>query len=744
MKLIYLAIWCVAAVLALFFAGLPLSVETQLLLVGCAVAIMVGIKALRLGGAWRGVLLALGTFIVLRYILWRVTSTVPPLSSPLDFTAGALLVAAEGYSVAMLFLNLFTIAEPINRPRAPRLTACETPAVDVFIPSYNESLEIVAPTLAAAKRIDYPPEKLRVFLLDDGGTDAKLQSDDPVTALGASTRRQVMQALCSDLEVHYLAREDNQHAKAGNLNHGLAHSQGDLVVVFDADHVPARNFLTETVGFFRDDRKLFLVQTPHFFLNPDPIERNLSTSRMPAENEMFYGLVQKGLDKWNAAFFCGSAAVLRREALELMGGFHGSSITEDAETALELHARGWNSLYMETPMIAGLQPETFESFITQRSRWCRGMVQILLLKTPLFKHGLTVAQRLSYLASSLFWLFPLSRMAFVFAPMLYIFFDMKIYVASQQEFVAYTISYMISALLIQNYIFGWFRWPWISDVYEYILSVMLFRAVISVFINPRHPKFEVTAKGQTLEKDRLSGVAMPYFAIFILVVVSAGVLAYRIMTEPAAHDLIGVMGLWTLLNLVLTGLGLGAVCEVRERRSVPRVPCKAHAQLVIDMDDVPVTVEDISFGGLLVRLPEHMLLKPGATGTLVMEDPIDPTRVRQTRVVCVSRRTLSEGRGAGLRFTEANGDRFRIIVATAFADAGLTSQRRHERVEKVGILRGSATLLAGAVLQIARAFYFAAFRRDGTGAQPSVLPTPSSPAMSPKRRLRVSASSLHG
>ncbi len=199
---------------------------------------------------------------------------------------------------------------------------------------------------------------------------------------------------------------------------------------------------------------------------------------------MFYGLVQKGLDKWNAAFFCGSAAVLRRAALEQVGGFHGSSITEDAESALELHARGWNSLYVDKPMIAGLQPETFEAFIGQRSRWCRGMVQILLLKNPLFQRGLTLAQRLCYLSSSMFWLFPISRMIFIFAPMLFIFFGMKIYIANGQEFIAYTLTYIVSALMIQSYIFGRFRWPWTSDVYEYIQSVMLFRAVISVFLDP--------------------------------------------------------------------------------------------------------------------------------------------------------------------------------------------------------------------------------------------------------------------
>lgn len=708
-----------AALAVLVLAEVPLGVEAQAALAGSALLAMIAIKLLRLRGPWRGVFLALGTFVVLRYVLWRLTSTIPPIASPLDFTAGLILVAAECYCVAMLFLSLFTVAQPIDRPRAPRLPATAAPTVDIFVPSYNESLEIVAPTLAAAKRIRYPTDKLSVFLLDDGGTDQKMQSDDPVVAGKASNRRQSLQALCVELGVRYLARETNTHAKAGNLNNGLAHSDGDLVVVFDADHVPAEDFLEETVGFFAEDEKLFLVQTPHFFLNPDPIEKNLGAGHLPPENEMFYGLVQKGLDKWNAAFFCGSAAVLRRQALEQVGGFHGSSITEDAESALELHSRGWNSLYVSKPMIAGLQPETFDSFMTQRSRWCRGMVQILLLKNPLLKTGLSLPQRLSYLSSSMFWLFPLSRMIFIFAPMLFIFFDMKIYVANQQEFIAYTLSYMASALLIQSYVFGRFRWPWISDVYEYIQSVMLFRAVISVFIDPRNPKFEVTAKGQTLEEDRVSGIALPYFIIFFMIAASMAVLGWRFVNEPATRDLMAVVGVWSGLNLVLAGLGLGAVCELRERRSVPRVDRHLEAKLVIAGAETAVQIENMSFGGLQVRVPPTMQLPARTTGVLRLQDPRSPASVLETPVISVGRRTLETGRGAGLRFYGVNGDRFRIIAAVAFADVGVVHTRRQSGVKHIGVVRGSLTMMLWWAAQTPRGLYYALFRRGRSAADAS-------------------------
>lgn len=711
MKFPALVVWLLSTCCVILLAGLPLGVEAQLALAASAIGAMAVIKLLNLRGPWRAVFLGLGTFVILRYVFWRVSSTVPSIDSPGDFVAGVVLVIAELYCVTMLFLSLFTVADPIDRPKAPRVDAAAAPTVDVFIPSYNESIEIVAPTLAAAKRMTYPAGKLNVFLLDDGGTDAKASSDDPYESSKALNRRTSMQALCAELGVRYLTRGENNHAKAGNLNNGLAHSDGEIVAVFDADHVPAQDFLTETVGFFGTDEKLFLVQTPHFFLNPDPIEKNIAAAGLPAENEMFYGLVQKGLDKWNAAFFCGSAALLRRAALEQVGGFHGSSITEDAESALELHARGWNSLYVDKPMIAGLQPETFESFIGQRSRWCRGMVQILLLKNPLFLRGLTLAQRLCYLSSSMFWLFPISRMIFIFAPMLFIFFGMKIYIANGQEFLSYTLTYIISALMIQSYIFGRFRWPWTSDLYEYIQSVMLFRAVISVFLDPHRPKFNVTAKGQTLNDNRLSSFALPYFAIFGLVAASMAALAYRYVNEPNARDLIVVVGIWSGLNLLLTGTALGAVSERRERRSMPRVDSKVKATLTVGTQEVPVVIDDMSFGGLQVRALESVLLPPRTTATLRIATGDADGRVLSTPVVSAGRRTLERDRGFGLKFYGTSGDRFRIIARVVFSDITPIHKRRVSGYLRRGVVFGSAVFAGWWIAQMGRGLFYAAFRR---------------------------------
>jgi len=711
-KVLTFLLWSFSAIATLGVASLPLGIEAQLALVVGALAAMLALKLLDVRGAFRPVFLALGTFVILRYLFWRVSSTIPPISSPADFAAGVALLIAEIYCVVMLFLSLFTVADPIERPKAPRIAEEDAPTVDVFVPSYNESIEIVAPTLAAAKRLRYPEGKLNIFLLDDGATEEKLQSDDPAVARRAHNRRESLQAVCAELGVHYLSREDNKHAKAGNLNSGLAQSQGDLVAVFDADHAPARDFLTETVGFFAQDEKLFLVQTPHFFLNPDPIERNVGAVGMPAENEMFYGLVQKGLDKWNAAFFCGSAALLRRQALEEVGGFHGSSVTEDAETALELHAHGWNSVYVDKPLIAGLQPETFESFIGQRSRWALGMAQILLLKNPLFIPGLKMAQRLCYLSSSLFWLFPLSRMVFIFAPLMYIFFNMKIYVANGQEFIAYTLTYMLSALLIQSYVFGRVRWPWTSDLYEYVQAVKLFPAVLGVFLDPRRPKFNVTAKGQTLDENQLSSLAWPYFALFALVAVSMVALALRFVHEPDSRDLISVVGVWSAFNLCLTGVALGVVSERRERRSVPRVPSRLAASLEFGSQTLPVAIEDMSFGGLKVRALDAVKLPQKGTGVLRVATGGAAGRVLETPIVVAGRRVSDEARGVGLKFYGVNGDRFKIIASVMFFSIDPIYQRRSQQYVRLGVLRGSFNFALAALNQTFRGFYYAFFRRS--------------------------------
>src|SRR5262249_50244571 len=161
------------------------------------------------------------------------------------------------------------------------------PVVDVYIPTYSESLSVVAPTVLGALAMDYPADKLRVYVLDDGFPRARTAK--PEAAQELLSRAVELRALCERHGAHYLTREANEHAKSGNLNSALAQTSGELVAILDADHIPTRDFLQNTVGFFLKDDRTALVQTPHFFTNPDPVEKNLGLfNQMPAENDLFY------------------------------------------------------------------------------------------------------------------------------------------------------------------------------------------------------------------------------------------------------------------------------------------------------------------------------------------------------------------------------------------------------------------------------------------------------------------------
>ena len=211
--------------------------------------------------------------------------------------------------------------------------------------------------------------------------------------------------------------------------------------------------------------------------------------------------------------------------------------------------------------------------------------------------------------------------------------------------------------------------------------------MLGVFVDPRRPKFNVTAKGQTLEENQLSSLSWPYFALFSMVAASLVMLGVRFVHEPEARDLILVVGVWSAFNLCLTGIALGAVSEQRERRSVPRDPSNLTASLVFGTQTLPVVVEDMSFGGFRVRMQGPSYLAAGGTGVLRIETD-DPERALETPFVNAGRRVKNEARGVGLKFYGLNGDRFRIIAKVIFSDVDPIYQKRAHKYAFIGVMVG--------------------------------------------------------
>lgn len=534
----------------------------------------------------------------------------------------ALVYLAELYALAIYFMGMFVNiwpmqSQPIPLPDDPTLL----PTVDIFIPTYNESDDIVRITATAACQIDYPRDKLNIYILDDGASQAKRAH--PESGKAAWERHYRLRDMARELGILYLTRETNQQAKAGNINHALEHCRGDLVLVLDCDHVPTRDILQRTVGHFIVDPKLFLVQTPHFFINPTPVERNLEGRANPySEGDMFYKQIHLSLDFWNSSYFCGSAAILRRSCLQQVGGICGTTITEDAETAFRLHSLGYNSTYINRPMVCGLSPESYDDYVIQRSRWAQGMIQLLLLNNPLRTKGLSLPQKIIYLNSSFFWLFCFARLIYFAAPACYLILDLNVYHASWQQILAFTVPSVFSIYYVMDFLYADSRNILLSSIYESVQSLFLIPPVISAIMNPWKPAFKVTPKGMTNENNYLSPLAQPFFLVILINIIAIILSAMRWFSEPLMRDVIAVTVVWCFYNLYLSVASLGALWERRQIRRYHRIAASGPVEAYFPHMDKSYggDVVDVSLTGIGLSLDLDFTPKDGDRATLKLQD----------------------------------------------------------------------------------------------------------------------------
>lgn len=490
----------------------------------------------------------------LRYAWWRINNTLVLDPWPTG-VASLLMMLSEAYFWVLLLLGNFLAlwrlprrTEPLHAPEA------EWPHVDVYIPTYNESLAVVQPTVLAALDMDWPADKLHVWLLDDGKRDA-------------------FEAFAREAGCGYIRRRHNPHAKAGNINHALGVTQGQYIAIFDCDHIPARHFLKRTVGLLENDPRCALVQTPHHFFSMDPVERNLALPvSVPNEGRLFYGLLQPGNDLWNATMFCGSCAVLRRTALEEVGGIATETVTEDAHTSLRLTQRGHVTAYLNEPLAAGLATETLQGHVGQRIRWGRGMVQILRLSNPTQVDGLRWYQRLSYLNACLYFLHGVPRLMLLISPLLYLTLG-KLIDASAAEWLTYLLPHMIVSRINEHKIQGKERALCWGELYEVLLCWPLLRPTWVALFNPKEGKFNVTDKGHTLSQDFFDWTNGRIYLLLSLVNLIPLLDALSLVDDPISNESLSgiVNGVWALYNLGLVGAALHVACERRQIRQAARV-----------------------------------------------------------------------------------------------------------------------------------------------------------------------------
>ncbi|MGK9175831.1 UDP-forming cellulose synthase catalytic subunit [Yokenella regensburgei] len=532
-------------------------------------------------------LIVLSLTVSCRYIWWRYTSTLN-WNDPVSLVCGLVLLFAETYAWIVLVLGYFQVVWPLNRQPVPMPKDMTLwPAVDIFVPTYNEDLNVVKNTIYAALGIDWPKDKLKIWILDDGG-------------------REEFRQFAQRVGVEYIARTTHEHAKAGNINNALKYAKGDFVSIFDCDHVPTRSFLQMTMGWFIKEKDLAMMQTPHHFFSPDPFERNLGRFRKtPNEGTLFYGLVQDGNDMWDATFFCGSCAVIRRGPLDEIGGIAVETVTEDAHTSLRLHRRGHTSAYMRIPQAAGLATESLSAHIGQRIRWARGMVQIFRLDNPLFGKGLKLAQRLCYVNAMLHFMSGIPRLVFLTAPLAFLLLHAYIIYAPAIMIALFVLPHMIHASLTNSRIQGKYRHSFWSEIYETVLAWYIAPPTMVALFNPHKGKFNVTAKGGLVEEEYVDWViSRPYIYLVLLNIVGVMVGVWRYFYGPENEILTVFVSIaWVFYNLIILGGAVAVSVESKQVRRAHRVEISMPAAIAREDGHLfSCTVHDFSDGGVGIKI----------------------------------------------------------------------------------------------------------------------------------------------
>ena len=612
-----------AAVLLCPLIIVPLTWKEQAV-TGAALIVL----ALLLNGMSRSIavttlLMTFSVFSTVRYGYWRVMQTWEGITSAghihrWDTVFVLLLLAAEFFAFSTLLLGYFQTLRPLKRPPLPLSgDPAHWPTVDVLIPTYNEPLHVVQGTVLAAMAIDYPAEKMRVLLLDDG-------------------RRKEFRDFAARVGVEYLTRDNNAHAKAGNINHALRFLDGEFVAIFDSDHVPARSFLHMALGWFLRDRLLGLVQTPHHFYSPDPFERNLGQfGRVPNEGELFHRLVQDGNDLWNASFFCGSCAVLRRRALDEIGGIAVETVTEDAHTALRMQRHGWNTAYINIPKAAGLATESLAAHIGQRIRWARGMTQILRIENPLFASGLTLAQRLCYFNATTHFLFAIPRLIFLMVPLAYLLFGKVNIYGYTWALGAYAFPHLVLSSLTNSRIQGRYRYSFWNEIYEVVLAPYVLFPTLLALINPRLGKFNVTSKGGIMRRSYFDRrIALPYLLLLGVNVAGLVMAERRYVADPAHRDTVIMNAAWTAYSTMILAVAASVAWERRKLRSGASLRVRVPATLWFESGpsrkydrQIAGATVSLSRNSVIVKLESSLQLARGAPLLLVLGEGRSPCEI---------------------------------------------------------------------------------------------------------------------
>lgn len=593
-------------------------------LVPVIVAVTVPYLACTLLGRQSAVARALGAatcvLFCLRYIWWRWTYSLP--TNQLDWQqawAWIFLVFETMSNVTSITLYAFmsrtrSRSAVVDARPMSRLLGAPT---DVLIATYNENQDILERTIIGALNIDHPD--LRVWVMDDGA-------------------RPWVRELALSLGAHYTSRVKGRHAKAGNVNEGLAAAcatgrRPEFVLLLDADFVANARILRRTLPLF-EEADVGIVQTPQHFFNPDPIQSNLMcATAWPDEQRFFFNHLLESKDAWGAAFCCGTSAVFRVAALEECGGMATETVTEDMLTTFRMLECGYRTIFLNEQLSLGLAPEGLQEYITQRSRWCLGAVQQIYTRWGFAGTAhIGLVNRISSLDGAMFWIFGFSfKLMMVSAPLIYWWTGTAVINSSATDMVYWLAPFMLSGMIFMGCLAGNTVFPIITDVTQLLSAFAIVRTVVTGLVKPFGHPFKVTAKGVSTD-----GVTVQWaFLMPFLLMAGGTALGMMVNVSPYSAqngtDGYAVNMIWSTFNIAVLCIAAAICVELPKRRQDQRFQTHEPASVAFGVVDATCTVRNISLGGAALERPSGWD-QANQFGDIRLQGIVEPIPFRQTGV----------------------------------------------------------------------------------------------------------------
>jgi len=543
----------------------------------------------------RAIASLLSIALAVRYFWWRYAMSLPdPASQNLAQTAWTwLFLATETIagvtSISMLLWMTRRRNRSADADRASGSPLLAAP-VDALIVTVNEPYDILERTIVAATRMDHPD--LRVWVLDDGA-------------------RPWVRELAEELGALYVCRSRGEHAKAGNVNNGLAHAvstgrKPEFVVVLDADFAVGRTFLRRTLGLFEAE-DVAIVQTPQHFFNADPIQSGLLCAKVwPDEQRFFFNYLMEARDAWGAAFCCGTSAVLRVKALLAIGGMATETVTEDMLTTFKLKEHGYRTIFLNEQLSMGLAPEGLQEYIKQRSRWCLGSIQQLYTRWSFAGGARTgLISRLCCLDAACYWIFTFPfKLMLITAPLVFWWTGTAVVNASPQDIV-YWLGPSVAASLAFAAIYAGNRvMPIMTDVTQLLSAFAVVGTVAMGLVKPWGHPFKVTAKGRTTDRITVQWRIATPFGLMI-----AGTLLGMLIHLSSYSPLKILPGyslnvIWSIFSVAIMALAIRICVEPPRRRLHERFATNEPALLSLSNGrTLSCVVRDLSIGGANLECP---------------------------------------------------------------------------------------------------------------------------------------------